>query len=276
MGNRQILTKNKLGSGQLLKVSRFKEAIKRTKPHKHDGYFELICILEGEGFHQVDLNTYPIQPPELYFLKPDQLHCWQFTAIPKGYVLLFREEYFNELEEAPIINLIQTMNETSRVPIENSVFMESVFEELKNACEKPDSFSKDLINGYLRSIFSKIIKDSNARPATQKIVNTLFQTFQKLIIEHSSELHLVTQYASILHTTPQNLNAITRKNTGKSASELISDQLILEAKRNILHTDLSMSEIAELLHFSDSSYFVRFFKRIVGTTPYQFRTNYFQ
>jgi len=257
-------------------VSRFKEAIKRTKPHKHDGYFELICILEGEGFHQVDLNTYPIQPPELYFLKPDQLHCWQFTAIPKGYVLLFREEYFNELEEAPIINLIQTMNETSRVPIENSVFMKSVFEELRNACEKPDSFSKDLTNGYLRCIFSKIIKDSNAKPATQKTVNTLFQNFQKLIIEHASELHLVTQYASLLHTTPQNLNAITRKNTGKSASELISDQLILEAKRNILHTDLSMSEIAELLHFSDTSYFVRFFKRTVGTTPYQFRTNYFQ
>ncbi len=276
MKNHQIHTKNKLGSGQLLKVSRLKEAIKRTKPHKHDGYFELICILEGEGFHQVDLNTYPIKPPELYFLKPDQLHCWQFTSIPKGYVLLFREEYFNELEEAPIISLIRTMNETSRVSVESSVFMKFVFEELNNAFEQPNSFSKDLINGYLRSIFSKIIKDSNARPATQKNATTLFQNFQKLIIEHSSELHLVTQYASILHTTPQNLNALTRKNTGKSASKLISDHLILEAKRIILHTDLTMSEIAELLHFNDTSYFVRYFKRIVGTTPYQFRTNYFQ
>lgn len=75
-----IELKNKLGSEILFKVSRFKEVIKRTKPHKHDGYFELICIVEGEGFHQVEMNNYPIQVPELYFLKPNSLLAVYFYS----------------------------------------------------------------------------------------------------------------------------------------------------------------------------------------------------
>ncbi|SEF40606.1 hypothetical protein [Algoriphagus boritolerans] len=57
MSQSEITLKDKLGSEGLFKVSRFKEVIKRTKPHKHNGHFELICIVEGEEFHPVEMET---------------------------------------------------------------------------------------------------------------------------------------------------------------------------------------------------------------------------
>jgi len=56
----KITIKNKLENEQLFKISRFKEVMKRTKPHKHDGYFELIYLSEGAGFHWIDAEKFQI------------------------------------------------------------------------------------------------------------------------------------------------------------------------------------------------------------------------
>ncbi|TVP54548.1 MAG: cupin domain-containing protein, partial [Mongoliibacter sp.] len=69
-----ISTKKKLQSEEYFKISRFKPLIKKTKPHKHEGYYELIFIAEGEGIHHVETESYQVQTPDFYFIKPGQLH----------------------------------------------------------------------------------------------------------------------------------------------------------------------------------------------------------
>lgn len=54
MENKQIDIKNKLEEGLTFKISRFKEQIKKTRPHKHDEYFEFIFLKEAEGFHSIE------------------------------------------------------------------------------------------------------------------------------------------------------------------------------------------------------------------------------
>lgn len=268
--------KDKLGSDTLFKVSRFKEVIKRTKPHKHDGYYELICIAEGEGFHQVEMDTFPIQAPESYFLKPNQVHCWQFTAIPKGYVLLIKEDFFDPIAEAPILNLIRNLNTITRISLADHLGLISLFEEMRKEFENPGHLTKDVISGYLRAIFARILQLSQTGEDSPKTEDSLYRRFQKLLGEKCPELHLVSDFAALLHTTPQNLNAVCRKYSNKSAGEHLANQLSLEAKRYILHTDLSMNEIADQLAFNDASYFTKFFKKQTGLTPPQFRGQYFQ
>lgn len=276
MAQNEITVKDKLGTDQLLKVSRFKEVIKRTKPHKHDGYYELICIADGEGFHQVEMETFPIQAPELFFLKPNQVHCWQFTAIPKGYVLLFKEEFFDPVTEAPILNLIRNLNTITRISMAEQLSLVGLFEEMRKEFEKPGAFTKDLISGYLRAIFVRILQLSQVEESSPKSEDSLFRKFQKQLAEKCPELHLVSEFAALLNTTPQNLNAACRKFSNKSAGEHLAIQLSLEAKRYILHTDLSMNEIADRLRFNDASYFTKFFKKQTGQTPLHFRGQYFQ
>ena len=60
---------------------------------------------------------------------------------------------------------------------------------------------------------------------------------------------------------------------GRTASDLIDEKMIIEIKKLLLHTDLTATEVAYTLNFSDQSYFSKFFKKHVGMTPGDFRVN---
>lgn len=267
--------KNKLGKDQLFKISRFKEKIKKTRPHKHGGYHELIYLTQGEGYHWIETEKFKIEAPELYFLHSGQLHCWQFTSIPQGYVVLFKEEFFNSIHEVSILNLIKNMSTVVNISMRGKKDISFIFEDIFQEFNNRNEFSDQIINGYLRVIFSKLLQLSSAHEV-QASPNLLYDRFQKLIADKCPELRNVNDFALELHTTRQQLNIICRRNSGKSASDHITEQLLLEAKRYILHTDKSMSEIAHVLNFNDTSYFIRFFKRHEKVTPLQFRAQHFQ
>ncbi len=267
-------TKNKLGDGQLFKISRFKEMIKKTHPHKHEGYYELIFLKEGEGFHWVESQQYQVKPPEIYFLKPGQLHHWQFTAIPKGFVLLFKLDFFDTLEEANNILLLQSFEATQRIKVDNDFPAQSIFEDLLRAYSVPSPYADHIIQGYLRVLLAKILSLLPDNKLHQHYLAALPEKFMQLVAEKCNHLHQVKDYANLLDTSPQHLNAVCRKHFQMKASGVINRQLMLEAKRYILHTEHSITEIAYLLNFSDPSYFVKFFKKNEGLPPAQFRSLY--
>ena len=68
------------------------------------------------------------------------------------------------------------------------------------------------------------------------------------------------------------LNRLARQHTGLSAKELIDERVVLEAKRQLSHTDSPVSEIAEQLGFDDASNFSSYFRRQTQLTPGTFRT----
>ncbi len=272
-----IDNKSKLESDMTFKISRFKEVIKRTKPHKHSGYYELIFIMEGEGFHTIDTVTHTISAPEFYMLSAGQLHCWQFTAIPKGFVILLKEEEFDKISESNSLHLLAELKSITQLSLNNKDSFIAILEDMYLAYKECNDYSTIIIHGLLTALFAKLLslsKIANQKPrvATSKI----YEDFITLVSNDVRKSHKVNEYASALNTTPQNLNALCRKYSGKSASEIVVTQLILEAKRYILHSDNTIFEIAETLGFEDVSNFVKYFKRYEKITPKQFRLKYFQ
>ena len=276
MKNQSIHTKNKLDEGLLFKISRFKEKIKKTSPHKHDDYYELIFLTEGEGFHWIETEKYMVSPPEFYFLKPGQLHYWQFTSIPKGFVVLFKTEFFDALKETDVISLYRQLTEKFRVPVPENYNPETILNELLQEYTGNSVYSTYVIHGYLRVLFAKMMQLAEIKSQESNVPVTTHEKFQDLLVKECPRLHRVNEFAYLLNTTPQNLNAACRKHSGKSASDLITSQLLLEAKRYILHTENTINEIAFILSFTDPSNFVKFFKKHENLTPVQFREKYFQ
>ncbi|SEO54184.1 Helix-turn-helix domain-containing protein [Niastella yeongjuensis] len=78
-------------------------------------------------------------------------------------------------------------------------------------------------------------------------------------------------YAGQLNTTPQNLNAACRKAVDQASAEVLAEFITSEAKRLLLYTNNTVSQIAGTLDFIDASHFIKYFKRITGQTPQSFR-----
>lgn len=272
-----IAVKKKLEEKQLFKISRFKEVIKRTKPHKHDAYFELIYLSEGAGFHWIDTQKFQITPPVVFFLS-GQLHYWEMTAIPKGYVMLFRDEFFNSLKHRDLLNLVASLQDTVNVQLSSGDNLDFIFGEMEKEYNNPSVHSIELMQGYLQVALVKLVRhrdESNVQITSGS--QLVFRKFQQFLRSINPVTNVkVNEAADHLGLSPQNLNAICRKASGKSASELIVEQVILEAQRYLIHSDKNITEIAFTLDFSDSSHFVKYFKKATGETPQAFRSRHFQ
>jgi len=269
--------KNKLESQQLFKISPFKEVIKRTKPHKHDGYFEVIYLSQGAGFHWIDTQKFQINPPVVYVLS-GQVHYWEMTAIPRGFVLLFREEFFDFLKQGSLLNLIRNLEGTVEINLSDPGNLDFVFGEMVNEYKAPSANSVELIQGYLQVVLVKLLRNKQHDESPTVLDGApVYRRFRQLIQNtHPISNLKVNEVASELNVSPQNLNAILKKASGKSASELIAEQVLLEAKRHLIHTDMTVSEIAFALNFTDPSHFVKHFKKATNETPQSFRNRHFQ
>jgi AraC family transcriptional activator of pobA len=272
-----IVVKNKLESRQLFKISPFKEVIKRTKPHKHDAYFEVIYLSQGAGFHWIDMQKFQINPPVVYFLS-GQLHYWEMTTIPKGFVLLFKEEFFDFFKQGDLLNLIRTLEGTTEINLSETFNLDFIFSEIVKEYKEPSANSSEIIMGYLQVALAKLLRNKQHHESSAVVgSDSTYRKFRQMLQNTHPVSNLkVNKVASALGVSPQNLNAILKKASGKSASELITEQVLLEAKRYLLHTDQTVSEIAFALNFTDPSHFVKYFKKSTGETPQTFRTRHFQ
>ncbi|MGA0560600.1 AraC family transcriptional regulator [Larkinella sp. VNQ87] len=266
-----FLLKSKLETPALFKLSRFKEVIKRTKPHQHDGYFELIVLLEGAGFHWVDTQLIPIAPPMAFFLSPGQVHCWQLTAIPKGYVLLFRPDFIDPLHSPDLYPLVQQLEQDREVMLTDTVSVTDLLTAIEKEYQTPTRHSPVVLRGLTQVLLARILEFRTSEAPVRTGREAVFRRFTDLLRKPVNQTMRVFHFAEQLGVSPQHLNAICRRVSGRSASELITHQVILESKRHLLHTDQTITEIADRLCFSDPSHFVKYFKKKTGHTPVAFR-----
>ena len=100
---------------------------------------------------------------------------------------------------------------------------------------------------------------------------SLFTRFLKSVSEHFLSVKKVADYAAMLHVSADHLNRTIKAHSDKTAHELIDEMIIREAKAYLLHSQLSVAEVAYKLEFADPSHFNKFFKKLSGCTPLQFR-----
>jgi AraC-like DNA-binding protein len=93
----------------------------------------------------------------------------------------------------------------------------------------------------------------------------------ELIDVHYKEHKQPHVYASLMNLSASYLNNLCKQMLGKTLSDLIQERVTLEAKRFFAYSHLTISQVSDKLHFSEPSYFIRFFKKQTGVTPEQFR-----
>ncbi|QDK77573.1 helix-turn-helix domain-containing protein [Spirosoma sp. KCTC 42546] len=130
---------------------------------------------------------------------------------------------------------------------------------------------------YISSLFYAFLLDIQQHYGHRKQIRQLSSSalltahFRQLLTRHILSKRTVNEYADLLAVTPNHLNKCVKETTGKPASVLIAEMLLLEAKVLLGQPGLSISEIAYRLSFDDLSYFARFFKKHTGLNPTNYR-----
>jgi len=99
----------------------------------------------------------------------------------------------------------------------------------------------------------------------------LVKNFTQLVQKQFRSQRNVNSYAVQLSITPKYLTETVKEITGKTAGEIIDDFVLLEAKLLLDNPALSIAEIADELHFSDQSFFGKYFKRHTSLSPKEYR-----
>jgi AraC family transcriptional activator of pobA len=252
-------------------------------PHRHD-FYQIVLFTHGGGRHSIDFQQFEVQPHQVYYMAPGQIHTWDFEPDVDGYIVNFNESFFASIcnnphfvRDFPLFNSISGIAVNS-LDLDCCSEVERGFSQMLEEFNKSRDFQMDILRGLLLVILvrlSRVAPDTFKEGASKHHL-VLMRQFEKLIEIHFREKRLPKEYAELMFITPNHLNALTNSVIGKSAGELIRDRILLEAKRLLANSDLMISQIAEVLHFEDNAYFTRFFKKYLGITPEGFRASYMQ
>ncbi|MFK7810309.1 MAG: helix-turn-helix domain-containing protein [Saprospiraceae bacterium] len=249
-----------------------------SKPHSHS-FYQLIWFHSNEGAHFIDFKSVEIKKNRLFFIAKNQVHYFEKRKDYQGILLHFNESFLlqNEKDIDFYINYNLFNNlKTSyfQIPTDLIECLTNYIIQIKNELNNVHSFGHDsILTNVLKSFLITIEREKRKEPQEGILPahSLSFLKFRNLLEVGYYKNWTVSKYAEELNITTKTLNNIIKSKTGKTASALINERIILEAKRRLCHTDSFVNEIGFHLGFQDPSYFVKFFKKHVNLTPSEFR-----
>ena len=246
--------------------------------HKHDFYF-ILALETGRGFHEIDFVRYQIEPNAVFILRPGQVHQLELSADSKGYLIEFDHSFYQPKNSAVEYQWKKATG-INHCEVEKDRFSKLLGYLSNSLTEfglKQEGYM-EAIRANMDLFFIELVRQSKnpgqILPASYSYTQERYEELLRLLETNITSIKSVSQYADMLHLSVYQLNAITKASVNKTTTELINEQILLEAKRYLLATANQIKDIAWHLGYEDTSYFIRFFKNQTGHTPDAFRKNF--
>lgn len=258
-----------------------REGHDRHVPHRHD-FFELVWIRRGHGRVSCDLRGFEYRTNTLLIVSPGQVHAWRRESETEGFIAGFAPEFLAVNSEHPgLLAKMPFLYPENLEPIlyldrQEGQRVDQLFAQFNDLARAEAPGRDDVSRGfllvllsYMRQLFARRANETDTPSRSES--ELLVQRFRLALEEHIPQVVEVGEFAELLSVSRTHLNNGLRRFTGRSASELIHERMLLEAKRRLLHSTLTIAEIAYELRFQDPSYFGRFFRKFTGVTPGAYR-----
>ncbi len=240
-----------------------------------------IFITEGSGSHIIDFIEYPLKPGRCFYIGYGQIHAWKSLKNAKGYILLFTDDFYNIIYTGN--DLIKSDKILSSLPVFSDIPRNSfkewdvLFNEIEIEFNVKSAEWRLIICLLLKALalrIRRLSKDELFSNDRFKSSYDIVIQYKEMINEYFISYKAPKEYAAMLNITANYLGSVCKMITGKPAGELIKARIILEAKRLIIHTQLTISEITHQLGFNNKSHFGKYFKNYTKLSPDQFRKKY--
>lgn len=245
-----------------------------AEPHRVE-FHCLLYITSGKSRHLIDFNEVDIQAGSFLFIHKNQVQAFDLKTKPQGYILLFTDEFFDEIRSNfRIPSLIPSAHPHLYQPVI------SLKNELKTSCKfylseliKDQTADKLLTQLLFTTLYIKVVRempDISSSRLSKKRIDT-FNRFIQLLGRGCPISRDASEYAHQLNITYKSLNEICKLATDLTAKQLIDAEVILEAKRKLTVENLQIQALAYDLGFIEVTNFVKYFKKHTTLTPSQFQ-----
>ncbi|CAN5414662.1 helix-turn-helix domain-containing protein [soil metagenome] len=245
-------------------------------------YFSVIWVQQGSGTLRADFSEYEFKDDTIFFFTPYQPFMLDAGKV-KGISLNFHPDFFcihkhqkdvscngilfNNIFDPPLLKINKTTGLT----------LHGLLDQMKKEMQIPELAQYELIISYLKiflihltrlKIVENMQEDQNGESSKE---HRLIQQLKDAIEEHFKTLHSASDYAELLNITPKALAKITKNHFNKTITDMISERIVIEAKRELYLTSKPVKEIAYELGYEDEYYFSRFFKKNADISPQMYR-----
>ena len=246
-------------------------------------FFEIIFFKQANGHLILNHQKIEIKDNSIVFISPFQKR--QLFLNPNNLdftVLAFQEEFLNDFFSDKLFTYRLLYFYQLEFPLIMSVGKESLdrycvlLTEIKTELLKTKSDSVHIIRSIIYYLLQKLNREYAEKhhlPSEKSSNNYAFQ-FKRLIEQNIKEKQRVNDYTDILGISRIYLNRVVKEQFNVTATDLLKQRLLIEIKDWLIHSKLSVAEIAHQLHFSEPNHLMRFFKNQTGMTTSDFLSGY--
>jgi AraC family transcriptional regulator, transcriptional activator of pobA len=267
-----ILKYEEVNSGKIIK----------NEPISFD-FYKISFVNNFNGFIQIGNTKFEGTNGVLHFVEPKQIYTCNSSNPWKGYEILIHPDIFNKHFTHKKISAYDffsyEVNETLLLTEEEKQLVNNLMEMSWKEFNNKDAFSISIILSYISTLLN-LSERFYARQfeSRKKLNNQLSNDFFKLLERYyfdNKDIEVqqptVQYFADKLHVTANYLSDTIKHYSGKSGLTIIHEFIIEEAKRQLINTNQTVSEVSYRLGFEYPTYFSRLFKRKTNLSPTEFR-----
>jgi len=249
---------------------------------QRNNYYSLIWITEGSGKLKTDFSEYNFGPNSLFSFSPYQPFMFCSNLI-KGIAIYFHSDFFcihkhqtevtcngvmfNNIYQIPFILVDEELGNT----------LHKLTEQIKSEMRNPGLAQYEILISFMKIFLISVSRAKvKQQPQAMQSGETtkepfILQNLKDAIEKDFKSKHTPKDYAVLLNISPNALAKITKSHFNKTLTDLITERIVIEAKRELYLTNKSIKEVAYELGYDDEYYFSRFFKKNVSISPQVYR-----
>jgi len=250
---------------------------------QRNNYYSLIWVKKGKGKVKADFAEHHFEENSLLAFSPYQPFMICTTENIEGIAIHFHPDFycihmhqkevscngvlFNNIYQPPFTQISESATDTFNM----------VVEQMKNEMQNAGMAQYELLISYLKIflITASRLKTEQLLEATNHINDTkepfILQNLKDAIELNFKTKHAPSHYADLLNISAKALAKLSKAHFNKTLTALISERIIIEAKRELYLTNKAVKEIAYELGYEDEHYFSRFFKTNADISPQGYR-----
>lgn len=252
----------------------------------------LILVTAGRYAHMVDFETQVMTPGSLLFLQPGQVHRFGDLSGCDGWLLVFRSELLpsrsdtrseartdvgadKAVAELELMQLAEEQRTHLRLSAAARLAVTEAFERMADdARHSPSRALNRLLRSQVQSLLLRLQLEGAPSTADDRVEPAIlhrYRRYRAAVERNFARWHGVAPYAARLGCSEKSLTRAALLVTDRSAKSVLTERLVLEARRLLAHTLLPVAAIGDQLGFAEATNFVKFFRRETGLTPGAFR-----